>query len=304
MQVHFGTELLHPEWTASVGCIGTFDGVHLGHQMVIRTAVAQAREKELPSVLVTFDRHPAAILAPEKCPAAIASVAANLRAFEKLGVAISLVLPFTNELSQTSAFDFTAHVLEEKLRTESLVVGHDFAFGRGREGTPQWLEGRMPTTVIPPFELEGHRVSSSAIRQAVAEGRPEDAAVWLGRPFSAEGVVVPGQRLGRTLGYPTINLGRSFNQVTPGHGVYAGIAHTDRGVFRAAIGIGVRPTVGGGPRTIEAYLLDYSGESLYGTTVNLDLVKKLRAEEDFPSLEALKRQMASDVEAVRSVIAL
>lgn len=298
MQVHFGADLLRAEWHQSVACIGTFDGVHLGHQAVIAEALRLAREADLPCILVTFDRHPAAILAPDRCPQAVASLAENLREFERLGVSLAVVLPFTADLSQTTASDFLATILQGKLRADSLVVGHDFAFGKGREGSPEWLAGRIRTTVVPPFELDGRRVSSSEIRRDVTAGRVEAAARLLGRPFEFGGIVVAGEKLGRELGWPTVNLARSFDQVVPAHGIYAGHCETSFGTFRAAISIGTRPAAGGKHRTIEAYLLDYPGHSLYGENVWLRFERRLRDEMDFPSLEHLKLQIASDVEEV------
>ncbi len=300
MQVHFGVDQLQAEWSKGLVCVGTFDGVHLGHQEVIRQAVLHAREAQEPAILVTFDRHPAAVLAPDRCPPVIASIPANLRMFESLGVALTVMLPFTRELSQTSAQDFYDHIMVEKLRASAIVVGHDFAFGHGRQGTPDWLRERIETTVVPPFELDGLRVSSSAIRSAILEGQVENARRWLGRPFELFGVVVPGQRLGRTIGFPTANLARSFNQAVPANGVYACEAQTDFGTFKAAVGVGVRPTIeNDGARTIEAYLIDYSGESLYGTSMSLRFLKRLRNEERFDSIEALKIQMESDVQETR-----
>jgi len=300
MQVHFGTELLHPEWSRSVACVGTFDGVHLGHREVISKAVALGREHEAPCCLVTFDRHPSAVLAPERKPAPIASIAQNLREFDKLGVAVALVLPFTYELSQTPAQTFFDLVLHEKLNAVEIVVGHDFAFGKGREGTPEWLATRAPTQVTPPFEVDGHRVSSSAIRLAIGNGDVAAANRLLGRAWSMTGVVVPGQKLGRELGFPTINLARSFDQILPKDGIYDGECDTPFGRFRAAISVGMRPTVAGTHRTIEAYLLDYPGESLYGAAVELGFLGRLRDEERFDSLEALKNQMTLDIERVRA----
>lgn len=301
MQVHFGPELLKPEWSRSVVCIGTFDGVHRGHQQVIGTAVDLARSREIPAMLVTFDRHPAAVLHPESCPKAISSLAGNIRIFDRLGLSLALILPFTEELSRTSAQRFYDEILEEKLRASHAVVGHDFAFGHGREGTPRWLEKRIETTVVPPFLLEGRRVSSSEIRAAIAAGDFATANFLLGRPWALAGIVVAGQKLGRELGYPTINLARSFDQATPADGIYAGLCETPNGEFRAAISVGVRPTVDGANRTIEAYLLDYPGESLYGAAVRLRFLQKLRDEERFDTLETLQRQIARDVEQVRAM---
>jgi riboflavin kinase/FMN adenylyltransferase len=295
MQVHFGVDMLEPEWSGAVLCIGTFDGVHLGHQAVIRRAVEVGASEGLPVVLLTFDRHPAHVLAPERCPKAVASLDENLTQFSRIGVQVALVLAFTRELSQTSADEFFQLVMVDHVRAKKIVVGHDFAFGKDRQGTPEWLAERIDTEVVPPFMLEGSRVSSSAVRSEVAQGRVEHAGVLLGRPFAIAGVVVSGQRLGRELGYPTINLARSFDQVTPADGVYSGFCQTPHGTYRAAVSIGMRPAVAGTHRTIEAYLIDYPGNDLYGKGVSLSLEKRLREERDFDSLEALKEQIAKDV---------
>lgn len=301
MLIRFGADGLMAEWPACVVCIGTFDGVHLGHQQVIRTAVEHAVADELPSVVVTFDRHPLAVLAPGRNPPDVGTLGLNLEAFRRLGVSAAVVLKFDRALAETSADDFLSQILKSAIRAESAVVGHDFAFGKGREGTAEWLGNRLPTRVVPPFEIEGKRVSSSQIRQAVREGDVAGAACLLGRPWTQEGVVVGGQKLGRTLGYPTLNLARVGNQIVPADGVYAGTADTREGTYRAAIGIGLRPTVGEGPRTIEAYLIDYPGRSLYGTAVRLNYERRLRAERKFDSLEALRAQMAKDVAEAAAV---
>jgi len=301
MQVHFGLELLNAEWSHSVVCIGTFDGVHLGHQAVIGRAVNDAAQRELPCVVITFDRHPAHVLAPDKCPKAIASLAENLEQFNRMGVSVAVVLPFTKELSQTPAQQFFDEMLIGCLKASRLVVGHDFAFGKGREGTPEWLKQRIETEVVPAFEMHGMRVSSSAVRDAISEGDVEEAARLLGRPFVVSGIVVAGQRLGRTLGYPTANLARSFDQVMPSDGIYGGYATTPHGVFRAAVSIGVRPAVGGKDRTIEAFLLDYPGHTLYGKNITVALQHRIREERNFDSLDALKEQIARDVAQVASL---
>lgn len=295
MQVSFGLDSHHPGWDAAIACIGTFDGVHLGHQQVISTAVERARASDNPCVVITFDRHPAAILAPDRCPQAIASLSDRLALIERLGVSHALVLPFDHELAHTPAQAFLDDVLIEAVRASHVVVGHDFAMGRGREGTPQWLNDRIPTTLLAPFMGDGVRVSSSAIRQAISEGRVEDAAVLLGHAFTMPGVVVAGQRLGRTLGYPTLNLARSFDQVTPDDGVYAGECETPYGTFKAAISVGLRPTICDDARTVEAYLINYPGQSLYGMAVRLKVVRRIRGQHRFDTLEALAAQIALDV---------
>ncbi|MGV3618656.1 MAG: bifunctional riboflavin kinase/FAD synthetase [Fimbriimonas sp.] len=302
MQVHLGTGTLRAEWPRAVVCVGTFDGVHLGHQAVIRRAVADAREAELPCILVTFDRHPASILAPSKTPPSLASTGENLQRFEALGVTLVLILPFDAALSRMSADQFLEEILRKGVKAERIVVGHDFAMGNGREGTTEWLAARIPTDVVPPFELEGHRVSSSDIRRAVLAGDVEHAHALLGRPYELEGTIVGGQRLGRELGFPTANLARSANQALPADGVYAGWFESPHGRHRAATSVGTRPAVGGNTRTVETYLLDYPGDSLYGLPVRLEFHRRLRDEWNFPSLEALKDQIAADVEQVRALV--
>ena len=302
MQVHFGIGLLAAEWKQAVVCIGTFDGVHLGHQAVVSKAVELADAEELPCILVTFDRHPASILAPLRCPKAIAGLQENLDVFAKIGVAASIVLPFDAELSRMSAERFLREILIGSVRATSLVVGHDFALGNGREGDTDWLAARIPTTVVPPFEVDGQRVSSSLIRKAVLEGRVDEATRFLGRPFGLSGLVIGGQKLGRKLGYPTANLARSFDQVVPEIGIYAGWVTSPRGKYMASISVGVRPAVGGGDRTIEAYLLDYPGDSLYGMAIEIEFAHRLRDEQNFSSLDELIEQIGRDVEKTREVL--
>jgi riboflavin kinase/FMN adenylyltransferase len=299
MQVHLGVGVLHAEWPQAVVCVGTFDGVHLGHEAVIRVAVAEAHRQEMPCVLVTFDRHPAAILAPSRNPKCLAPLQENLARFEELGVAVTIVLSFDAELSRMSADRFLQEILIQMAKASQVVVGYDFAMGYGREGTAEWLAARIPTTVIPPFEVEGDRVSSSAIREAVKAGDVGRAARLLGRAYTLTGVIVGGQKLGRQLGYPTANLARSIDQVLPADGIYSGWFESLRGRFRAAVSIGTRPAVGGGARTIEAYLLDYPGESLYGFSARLELIDRLREERTFSSLDALVEQISLDVQEVR-----
>lgn len=303
MQVHFGIELLRPEWTRAIVCVGTFDGVHLGHQAVISEAVNRACREELPSVVVTFDRHPSVVLNPSKAPKAIASLKMNLEHFQALGVGLTVVLPFNAWLSRMSAEEFFRTILIEKLRASAVVVGHDFAMGNGREGTLEWLGERIETDVVSAFLVDGERVSSSLIRSAVSSGELAKANAMLGRGFEIQGFVDHGQKLGRTLGFPTANIARSFDQVLPADGVYACRFLFEGQTFDAALAIGTRPAAGGGPRSIEAYLLDYPGGSLYGKHVRLRLEHFLRPELNFPSLDALKEQMHKDVESVRSLLA-
>jgi riboflavin kinase / FMN adenylyltransferase len=301
MQAHFGSGNLQPQWEGSVVAMGVFDGIHLGHQALIRRAMELAREADHPCVVVTFDRHPASVLAPHASPLPLATLSQNLNWLAELGVDQTVVLPFGLELAAMEAEEFFDSYLSRLLRCRTMVAGKDFAFGRGRRGTLAWLESRVKVEPAPEVELRGQRVSSSSIRLAVSEGRVADASELLSRPFALEGVVVGGQKLGRTLGFPTVNLSLTHPQIIPSDGVYGGWAQTPHGRFRAAMSIGMRPTVGGSSRTIEAFLLDYPGMSLYGRTVTLSFLVRLRGEETYSSLDALKEQMKLDTEACRAL---
>ncbi len=301
MVVHFGVARLEPGWKTAVACLGTFDGVHVGHAELVRRAVERAREAESPAVVVTFDRHPAEVLAPDRTPPYLATLDQNFAQFSRLGVATCVVLPFDAAFTQVTAAGFMS-LLTDRVHATEFVVGHDFTFGKGREADAAWLAARHRALVVPPVLVDGVRVSSTAVRAAVLEGRMVDATRLLGRPFALAGVVVGGKKLGRGLGYPTVNLATSGRMAVPADGVYAGTADTVLGEYAAAISVGVRPAVGGGARTVEAYLLDFPGTSLYGSAVELRVLERMRGEEDFPDLESLKKAIARDVEAVRGLV--
>lgn len=299
MLVHFGIEKISPEWKASTVVVGTFDGVHLGHRALISRTTEEAKKREQPAVIVTFDRHPATVLAPTRVPLQIGTLEQNVINMREAGASVCVILPFDKALSEVSAAAFFDTILSGCLRCNQIVMGDDFAFGHDREGTPEWLADRIETVVVPKILLEGQRVSSSLIREAVLGGHVEQAAAYLGRPFSIAGVVVSGQKRGRALGYPTLNLARSTQGLVPREGVYAGSCRTPLGKYRAAISIGRNETFGVGPMTIEAYLIDYPGDEIYGVPVELSIETFIREQVKFDDIESLKEQMASDVVVVR-----
>jgi riboflavin kinase/FMN adenylyltransferase len=265
--------------------VGTFDGVHLGHREVIRGA----------DTVLTFDPHPAAVLHPGDPPRLLTSLARKAELVARLGVQELVVIPFDAAFAARTAQDFVDDVLVGRLGATHVAVGENFSFGHRAQGTPAMLaaDERFATTVVRLLEVGGELVSSTRIRALIAAGAVEEAGVLLGDPFVVSGEVVHGDQRGRTLGYPTANLVPDPAFATPGHGVYATLANRE---VPAATNVGVRPTfVTGRGELIEAFLIDWSGD-LYGTTLELTFVERLRGERRFDSVDELVVQMGRDVE--------
>ncbi len=271
--------------------IGTFDGVHRGHQAVIEGA----------DTVLTFDPHPLEVLHPAAAPKLIMPFAVKRDVIEGLGVRELVVIPFDEEFAKVSAEGFIDQVLIEKLGAEHVSVGENFRFGAKAQGDPQMLAGReqFETRVVPLVEVDGEAVSSTRIRALVMAGDMEGARHCLGAPFMVEGTVVEGDQRGRELGFPTANIVPDDTLVIPGHGVYAAFAN---GV-PAAVNVGVRPTFETGRGVlIESYLIDHE-EDLYGTELRVAFVDRLRGEKRFAGAEDLIAQMRIDVEDARRVCA-
>jgi riboflavin kinase / FMN adenylyltransferase len=276
--------------------VGTFDGVHLGHREVIRGA----------DTVVTFDPHPAAVVAPGGAPRLLTTLERKTELIAELGVDELVVIPFDAEFASHSAQSFIDDVLVGALRAEHVSVGENFRFGHKAAGDTALLRAdeRFETRVTPLLEVDGEVVSSSHIRGLVLGGAVEYADTLLGAPFTVSGEVVQGDRRGRTLGFPTANLVPQDGYVVPGHGVYACRAQTKDGVVHvAATNVGVRPMfVTGRGELIEAFLVDFDGD-LYGSRLRIEFLKRLRGEKRFESVEALVEQMGRDVEETRAIAA-
>lgn len=271
--------------------IGTFDGVHKGHQAVIEGA----------DTVLTFDPHPLEILHPAALPKLIMPFGVKRDVIEGLGVDELVVIPFDREFSERSAEEFIERVLIEKLAAERVSVGENFRFGAKAKGDPEMLAGRseFETRVVPLVEMDGETISSTRIRALVAAGDMEGARHCLGAPFMVEGEVVSGDQRGRQLGFPTANIVPDDRLAIPGHGVYAAFAD---GV-PAAVNVGVRPTFETGRGVlIETYLIDRE-EDLYGRILRVAFVERLRGEKRFASVEELIAQMRIDVEDAKRVCA-
>ena len=271
--------------------IGTFDGVHRGHQAVIRGA----------DTVLTFDPHPLEVLHPAALPKLIMPFAVKRDVIEGLGVEELVVIPFDEEFAKHSAEDFVEHVLIERLGAERVSVGENFRFGAKAKGDPEMLAAReeFETRVVPLVEVDGETVSSTRIRALIAAGAVEEARRCLGAPFMVEGTVVPGDQRGRELGFPTANIVPDDRLAIPGHGVYAAFAN---GV-PAAVNVGVRPTFETGRGVlIETYLIDHD-DDLYGRELRVAFVARLRGEKRFAGVEELIAQMRVDVEDAKRISA-
>jgi len=285
--------------------IGVFDGVHLGHQQIIRQTVADARQHDAVGLVVTFDRHPNAVVAPHRVPAQIYARSQKLRAIESLGADAVLEIRFDQAFSQKPGDAFVRELARDLGRIHSICVGADFVFGHRRTGDVELLKalgGELHFLVhgLAAVALDGQAVSSTRIREAVGAGDLDGASQMLGRPYGLCGRVVEGERLGRRLGFPTANLDAT-GRVLPPNGVYSAVTKLQGQIYRAALNIGFRPTVAAGKPElrVEAHVLDFSGD-LYGQELELEPGVKLREERRFGSAEELRGQIARDVAAVRA----
>ncbi len=305
MQLIRGLNGLGEHRRGCVVTIGTFDGIHLGHQALLERVAAHARRLGRPSMVLTFEPMPREYLAGEDCPARLTTFRERWQVFAALGLEVLWVLRFDEPLRRLSGEGF-ARLLAERLRAPVVVVGHDFRFGRHGEANAEQLcaAGRrlgFQTEVLPPVMLEGERVSSSAVRSALAAGQFERAARLLGRPYTISGRVIRGEQLGRRLGYPTANLALQRRR-SPLEGIFAVRVHGIGAAAHPAVAsLGRRPTVGGGALLLEVHLFDFSAD-LYGRRIEVEFVAKLRDEARFETLEALVAQMHRDAEAARTIL--
>ncbi len=302
-----GYEAAPGGWGRAVATIGVFDGVHRGHQEIIRYAVTRAGELDLQSVVVTFDPHPASVVRPGSHPAVLTEPARKAELIEELGVDVLCVIPFTPAFSQLSAEEFGHDVLVEHLHAALVVVGENFRFGHHAAGDVALL-GRLGRTFgftveDAPLVSAGDVVfSSTYIRSCVAAGDVAAAAAALGRPHRLEGVVVRGDQRGRELGFPTANLMCAPHAAVPADGVYACRLQVRGKTHRAAVSVGTNPTFGGREQRVEAYVLDFDAD-LYGERVGLDFVARLREMRRYEGPEALVEQIGRDVADTRAALA-
>lgn len=286
--------------------VGVFDGVHRGHREIMRLLTEGAHRAGAPAVVLTFSPHPASVLTGQeiKCLTTSAERAEQLGG---LGVDVVITEPFTRELSAVSAHDFMAQ-LKERLGLDHMLIGYDFALGKGREGNAMRLgeigrEIGYTLQVIPGVSDESGVISSTAIRKLVSRGDVTAASELLGRPYRLGGPVIHGDHRGRKIGFPTANIEYPAEKILPANGIYACWTWLGAERFAGAVNVGVRPTVSDTQTVpnVEAFLLDFD-RKIYGEVIHLDFIARLRDELKFPSLEALKAQMWKDVATTREML--
>jgi riboflavin kinase / FMN adenylyltransferase len=283
--------------------LGVFDGLQLGHQVIMRTVVERARALHAVPTVLTFDPHPRAVLHPESAPPLLQTFDQKVEAFGVLGIEQTIVVRFTRAFAQVRAAEFLRDVVHERLQARAVYLGRGFAFGHEREGNIELLR-RVSGTLgfhaeeVPEVRLRGQRISSSRIRELLLRGQVNLARRMLGRPYGVEGRVVRGHERGRTLGFPTANL-HPQNRVRPAGGVYVTATLVDGAWRRSVTNIGARPTFEhAADSSIETYVLDWTGD-LYGDVVRVRFLHRLRPERKFASIEELQRQINYDVARTR-----
>ncbi len=288
-----------------VATIGNFDGLHVGHQEIVRSVIDRARELRRPSTVITFHPHPLSIVAPDRVPKQILTLSQKEELLRDMGVDALLIVPFTHEFSRWTADRFIQEFLVSALKVIEVRIGHDFCFGAGREGNLAKLEAagqRYGFSVqgVPEVRLRGIRVSSSIVRDAIVKGAMRTTALALGRTYFIDGRVATGRRLGRKIGFPTVNVDPA-NELFPGSGVYVTTSRFESFArpFESVTNIGVRPTLYENyALTIESHILDFDS-NVYGDTVRVYFHRLLRREQRFPSALELTNQIREDIENSR-----
>jgi riboflavin kinase/FMN adenylyltransferase len=299
---HIGEE--SPKLSKTVVTLGNFDGIHLGHQALIGGAVTDAKQLGVPSVVLTFEPHPLKVLAPERAPKLILAPKDKMQLLRNLGVDIVAVQPFDLSFAKLRADEFVRGLLAGQLKAKKLWVGKDLRFGQGRKGSVddlvRWGRGLgFEVSVVEPILVNGHRVSSSHIRELVGHGRVDEVKPMLGRYHFISGRVTQGRRRGKDLGFPTANIA-ARTEVLPLDGIYATLFHLGDRALLSVSSIGLNPTFGEGPRTVESYIMNFN-EDIYGAPVRLSFVERIREEKKFASVADLVAQIGADVQTAEAI---
>jgi len=289
----------------SVVTLGNFDGIHLGHQALIGGAVAEAKKVAIPSVVLTFEPHPLKVLAPERAPKMLLAHKDKMQLLQTLGVEVVVIQNFDLSFAKLSADEFVRGILVGRLKARKIWVGRDLRFGQGRSGSVTELErwgGELGFAVatVDAILVNGARVSSSRIRQLVTDGHVDAVEPMLGRFHFISGRVVRGHRRGREIGFPTANIS-TRTEVLPMDGIYATLFQLGERRLWSVSSVGVNPTFGDGPRTVESYILNFT-DDIYGEAVQLSFVSRIRSETKFASVDALVSQIHQDVHSAEAIL--
>ncbi len=301
-----GGSTVPPHLAGGIVALGNFDGFHLGHQAVVGRAVARARAEGRPALVATFDPHPVRHFRPGTAPFRLTTLDQRQRLFAGAGVDAMVVFHFDGDLARVSAEQFIADRLHANLQVAGVVTGEDFTFGKGKSGDVRLLATRggvhgFVAETVGAVTLDGEPVSSTRIRDALRGGDPRTAARLLTRPFTIEGVVQHGDKLGRTIGYPTANVDMG-KYLRPAYGIYAVTGRLSDGrVLKGAANLGIRPTFDPPKELLEPYFFDFA-DDLYGQTIEVALIEYLRPEAKFDGLDALTAQMERDCARARALL--
>jgi len=285
--------------------LGNFDGVHLGHQAIFKQVVAWAFNIGGSSVVFTFEPHPLKVLAPHRSPKLLSTFREKMEQIEAAGMDAVICARFTPEFASQNPEDFVREVLVDKIGAKAIFIGHDYTFGKNRQGDIPFLRAAgarygFEVHVVDPVKVEGITVSSTKIRKLIMDGEVCLASKLLGRPYSIEGTVIPGHSRGRDIGFPTANI-TTPNELPPKEGVYAVTVEVEGKLYKGAANIGANPTFGDETPSYETHILDFS-DDLYGKFLKMKFIKRVRDEVKFKSVEELVERIKKDVEIVRSVL--
>jgi len=299
------TQFSRGDFASPTMTIGSYDGLHLGHQKILDQVISRAKSRGGEALVLTFEPHPAQVFSPESKIPLITPYRKKMMLLEQLGVDVTINLPFTKDVYTMSAKEFVEEIVVKKIGPRAVIVGFNFTFGKGRKGNVEDLErlGKIygiEVHVTPPFRLDNKVVSSTRIRALIMQGNIREANRMLGRHFFILAKVIHGHARGRKLGYPTANLERA-EDLYPKAGVYAAYVTVDNETYRGAVNIGTKPTFGDEDFSIETFVFDYKG-NLYGKELTVSFVDRLRDEQRFPSPEALVQQMEKDIERSKEIL--
>ena len=286
--------------------IGNFDGVHLGHVPILKKLIEEAHREDRKAVVITFDPHPKKILRPDIRPFyLLTSVEEKIRLLEDIGIDGLILIPFDLNFSKMTAESFVCDILWDKLRIRKIFVGHDYSFGKSKTGNKVFLAefGKklgFEVDIIDAVKVDHETISSTRLRHLILEGDVKTAARLLGRPYNISGIVVPGKKRGGILGIPTANI-KPEKELIPAQGVYAVIAHLERGLYNGVLNIGFNPTFSDTDLSVEVFLLDFSGD-IYGKKVDVLFIERIRDEVKFENPEQLVKQIRKDIDEARTIL--